>query len=172
MCNSSASPNLSGRSCLHESARQKKGWGSARSWAICLRKQALKHGVRDCEWRVWTVTLLRRIFSTCGRVDKSLTRLAPLRTGRAAFPHPALCKTYYSATILHIRLHKFLALLTDILLTCRWIPPNYNSSSGFFGSAIWTGSASCGIGNCSDFDCYPLFSSSGNIQQVSHSSSL
>ena len=35
----------------------------------------------------------------CGRVDKPLTRHTPPRSGRAAFPHPAPCKAYYSTII-------------------------------------------------------------------------
>ena len=48
--NSSAITNIVGESCLHEWAHN-IGYGlSARLWAIRLRKQALKHEVRDCEW--------------------------------------------------------------------------------------------------------------------------
>ncbi len=36
------------------------------------------------------------------QVDRPLTRPTPHRTGRAAFPHPALYKANYSAVILNI----------------------------------------------------------------------
>ena len=39
--------------------------------------------------------------------SQPLTRLTPHRSGRAAFPHPALCKTNCSSTIRRTRSHRF-----------------------------------------------------------------
>lgn len=37
--------------------------------------------------------------TSMGRVDVSLTRYIPHRSGRASFSHPALCKVNYSQSI-------------------------------------------------------------------------
>ena len=47
-----------------------------------------------------------------------------------------LCKMDCSTTILHTRLHRFLALLMGILLACHWIHPICSFSFGFFDLAI------------------------------------
>ena len=54
-----------------------------------------------------------------GQVDIPLTGYAPHRTGRAAFPHPALYKTDSSTAVLHIHLHRFSVLPMGIPLAFR-----------------------------------------------------
>lgn len=54
-----------------------------------------------------------------GQVDIPLAGYAPHRTGRAAFPHPALYKTDSSTAVLHIHLHRFSVLPMDTPLAFR-----------------------------------------------------
>ena len=57
--------------------------------------------------------------SVYGQVDIPLAGYAPHRTGRAAFPHPALYKTDSSTAVLHIHLHRFSVLPMDTPLAFR-----------------------------------------------------
>ena len=87
---------------------------------FCLRVYTImQNNPRTTVRTIANVKMPSKAHGNNGQVDIPLTGYAPHRTGRAAFPHPALYKTDSSTAVLHIHLHRFSVLPMGIPLAFR-----------------------------------------------------